>query len=155
MNPSGWSTGWACRPALHANMGGPMSRIRTEHLASTLLGKDEGAIRCPRVIRLGLAFAAADCVETLERLLVEAGHAGPESLRSVFSIPEKRLVCRPLPPGAGRLSAERGNRAEVLRQALMLGLCTAQLYDPARPVLWTTSSLGRGLELFDLEGFYS
>jgi len=136
-------------------MGGPMSRIRTEHLASTLLGKDEGAIRCPRVIRLGLAFAAADCVETLERLLVEAGHAGPESLRSVFSIPEKRLVCRPLPPGAGRLSAERGNRAEVLRQALMLGLCTAQLYDPARPVLWTTSSLGRGLELFDLEGFYS
>jgi hypothetical protein len=146
---------WACRPVLYANMGGPMSRVRTEHLASTLLGRDEGAIRCPRVIRLGLSFSAADGVGTLERLLAEAGYADPESLRGVFAIPEKRLICRPLPPDAKRLSVGRCSRAAVLHQALMLGLCTAQLYDPARPVLWTESSLGRGLELFDMEGFYS
>ena len=37
----------------------------------------------------------------------------------------------------------------------MRGLCTAQLYDPARPVLWTQAALKRRLELFDPAGFYA
>ncbi len=36
----------------------------------------------------------------------------------------------------------------------MLGLCTAQLFDPARPIIWTRSSLSRVVDLFDLQGFY-
>ena len=45
--------------------------------------------------------------------------------------------------------------SEVLEQALLLGLCTAQLFDAERPVLWTQASLTRGLELFDPTGFYA
>ena len=48
-----------------------------------------------------------------------------------------------------------GPEREILEQALLLGLCTAQLFDPARPVLWTQASLTRGLELFDPAGFYA
>ncbi len=155
MIASGWCAQTERRPVLRANMGGPMSRTRTETVASSLLGKDDGEIRCPCVIRLGLHFAAPTRVEALENLLAEAGYADPEDLRGVFQLPERRLVCRSLPPDAPRLSAASGQRTAVLRQALMLGLCTAQIYDPARPVLWTEASLGRGLELFDLDGFYS
>ena len=35
-------------PVLHANTGGPMSRTRTERVRTTLLGRDDNVIRCPR-----------------------------------------------------------------------------------------------------------
>ena len=145
----------AGRRPLHANMGGPMSRTCKVRVFSTLLGRDGGPIRCPRVIRLGLDFGGEDPVEALGRLLAEEGCGSPEDLREDCILPEGRLVCRPLPPGAARLTVAIGARAEVLRQALMLGLCTAQLFDPLRPVLWTQASLSRGRELFDPAGFYA
>jgi hypothetical protein len=37
----------------------------------------------------------------------------------------------------------------------MLGLCTNQIFDPGRPVLWTATSLTRTVELFDQRGFYA
>jgi hypothetical protein len=145
----------AGRRPLHANMGGPMSRTRKESVCSTLLGRDGGPIRCPRVIRLGLDFGEAAPLEILARILAEEGHGSPEDLRGECPLPEGRLVCRPLPPGTARLPVASGARPEVLRQALMLGLCTAQLFDPLRPVLWTQASLSRCLELFDPAGFYA
>ena len=39
-----------------ANTGGPASRTRKMRIASSLLGQEDGHIRCPRVIRLGLQF---------------------------------------------------------------------------------------------------
>jgi hypothetical protein len=147
--------GTAKRRPLSANMGGPMSRTRKERVSSTLLGRDGGPIRCPRVIRLGLDFDGKAPVETLGRILAEEGYGSQEGLREDFPMPERRLVCRLLPEGAERLPVATGRRAEVLRQALMLGLCTAQYFDPLRPVLWTEASLARGLELFDPAGFYA
>ena len=47
------------------------------------------------------------------------------------------------------------NARAPLRQALMLGLCTAQMYDPARPVMWTETSLTRAVELYDSGSFYA
>ena len=147
--------GTAKRRPLSANMGGPMSRTRKERVSSTLLGRDGGPIRCPRVIRLGLDFDGKAPVETLGRILAEEGYGSHEDLREDFPMPERRLVCRPLPEGSERLPVATGARAEVLHQALMLGLCTAQYFDPLRPVLWTEASLARGLELFDPTGFYA
>ena len=43
----------------------------------------------------------------------------------------------------------------ILEQALLLGLCTAFQYDPARPVLWTRASLTRRVELYEPAGFYA
>ena len=42
----------------------------------------------------------------------------------------------------------------LIAHALVLGLSTAQLFDPVRPVVWTEAALSRRIELFDPEGFY-
>ena len=143
-------------PERLANSGGPMSRTRSEQVISTLLGRDDGAIRCPRSRRLGLSFPSrADPVKAIERLLASNGFGSAEDLRDEFAMPEIRLICRPLGVNAPRLAVRGGPEREVLEQALLLGLCTAQLFDPGRPVLWTQASLTRGLELFDPAGFYA
>jgi hypothetical protein len=144
------------RPGKSANAGwgGPPSRSRRERIKSSLLGNDDGQIRCPRIIRIGFFLSSGDNpMESLETLLAEEGYGSPEDLRSDITIPDRPYICRPaLPPGPCPFSAPR---VEVLRQALMLGLCTAQVFDPARPVIWTKGSLSRVVELFDPEGFYA
>jgi hypothetical protein len=43
----------------------------------------------------------------------------------------------------------------LLRQVLLLGLCTPHFFDPRRPVLFTRTSLARRLELYLDRGFYA
>ena len=84
------------QPWVYANSGGPSSRQRTQTISSSILGKDDGFVRCPRIIRLGLIFdEAEDPVTVLTGLLAEEGYRGPEALRGEFSLPEERLICRP------------------------------------------------------------
>jgi len=140
---------------IYANTGGPMSRVREERVSSTLLGKDDGYIRCPQVIRLGLHFDGGDPVDTINRIIDEEGFNSPGEIFDDVQPPLGRLICRPLNSNFRRLRVMTGSRPRVLRQALMLGLCTAHIYDSCRPVLWTHTSLLRALELFDPRGFYA
>jgi hypothetical protein len=140
---------------LWLNSGGPMSRTRTERVRESLVGRDDGHVRCPSVYRLALAFDGLDPVDVLHELLGRHGFSSPEGLRAEFPVPAVRLIATPLPPSTPRLDARAAAAPQVLLQALMLGLCTQHLYDPARPVLWTAASLGRALELFDPAGFYA
>ena len=141
--------------ALEANSGGPSSRRRSEPISATLLGERTGRIQCPRVVRLGLEFGNRDPVACVERLLRSARLASPEELRAQQAIPSNLLVAAPLKDATGRLDVATAPPHQVLAQALLLGLCTSSLYDPARPVLWTRTSLTRDLELFDPAGFYA
>jgi hypothetical protein len=141
---------------IHANTGGPGSRTRTERVTSSVLGKDDGRVRCPRIIRLGLRFASdADPLDALDELLSQEGFGSPEYLRDQFEIPPIRLICRPTSDDSFRLDVQKADPRQVLEQALMLGLCTAHLYDSDRPVLWTLGSVTRAVELFDPAGFYA
>jgi len=143
-------------PSIYANTGGPMSRTRKEHIASSLLGQDDGAIRCPRIIRLGLKFKPrSNPLNVLGKLLKSNGYSSPEDLRNEFVTPTIRLICRPCKDESFRIDVASCDPRLVLEQALMLGLCTAQLFDPSRPILWTETSVTRALELFDPSGFYS
>ena len=139
----------------YANTGGPMSRTRREVIHSTLLGNDERLVRCPRIVRLGIDFPAGDPVELVTQVLNDQGFGSPEDLIGEFDIPGQRLVARPHRLHSGVVDIVSGAARDVLWHALMLGLCTAQLYDPARPVLWTQAALRRRLELFDPTGFYA
>ena len=136
------------------NSGGPRSRSRTERLTASLLGNDDGAVRCPRVIRLGLDFGRKDPLAAVHALLWERGLEHAEQLREMFKPTQDPCICR-LDPHPRRLLVADADPVEVLRQAMLLGLCTSWLYDPERPVLWTRSSLSRCLELFDGRGFYA
>jgi hypothetical protein len=142
------------RKEANAGWGGPPARQRRERIRSSLLGKDDGEIRCPRILRIGFCLEhGEDPLESIGQMLAEEGYGSPEDLRGEIPIPDRPYICRPdqSTPKCTLLSS----RAEVLRNALMLGLCTSQLYDPARPVIWTRSSLTRAFELFDPEGFYA
>jgi hypothetical protein len=140
---------------LWLNSGGPASRTRTERVQATILGRKEGHVRCPRVYRLGLRFDGLEPVETMHRMLTKRGFESPEALRTRFAVPQGRLIATALPEVTERLDVRAAPPDEVLEQALMLGLCTQHLYDAARPVLWTSASLRRALELFDPAGFYA
>jgi hypothetical protein len=141
------------RKEANAGWGGPPARQRRERIRSSLLGKNDGEIHCPRIIRIGFRLEdGEDPLESVAQLLAEEGFGSPEDLRGGIPIPARPYICRPDPSPQCTL---RSSRAEVLCNALMLGLCTSQLYDPARPVIWTRSSLTRAFELFDPEGFYA
>ena len=139
---------------VRCNAGSPMSHNRTERLRASILGKDDGVIRCPRVTRLALDFDRADPLTVMHALLREHGLEHAEQLREVFNPSEDRCICR-LDLRPRRLRIADADPKKVLRQALLLGLCTTVLYDPERPVLWTRSSLSRCLELYDGGGFYA
>jgi len=140
------------RKEANAGWGGPPARSRKDRITTTLLGKDDGEIRCPRIIRIGFNLQQGeDPLAHLQDLLEAEGYARAEELRFQFDIPNCAYVCRPsLQPGFSL----HEKPAVVLRQALMLGLCTAQMFDPVRPVIWTRSSLSRVVDLFDIQGFY-
>ena len=136
----------------NAGWGGPPSRQRRERITSSLLGKDDGEIRCARVIRVGFSLLKGeDPLEILEERLIDEGYDSLEDLKASIAIPDKRYICRPYLHPECRLDA---NPAEVFHNALILGLCTAQMFDPESPVIWTRASLSRVVELFDPAGFY-
>jgi hypothetical protein len=94
-------------------------------------------------------------VDSVEAILLADGFFFPECLLDKFVVHPGKLICRPAPPSAEKLSIHSHDIEDVLCQALMLGLCTAQVFDPQRPVLWTETSLTRVVELFDPTGFYA
>ena len=153
--PAYWLPAWnEERYERKANFGSPMSRGRSERIAVTLLGNDEGAVRCPRVLRVGLDFGRRSPLACVRDLLEACGFSDEQEARHALALPREPCVCRPervpSPAPVASLLA-----ADALYQALVLGLCTAWCYDPRRPVLWTRASLTRQLELFDGRGFYA
>jgi hypothetical protein len=137
-----------------ANSGGPQSRGRSERISATLLGIDEGSVRCPRVLRVGLDFGRRSPLAYARGLLEACGYSDEQEARRALALPQEPCICRadqgPRPAPVASLPA-----IDALYQALVLGLCTAWCYDPRRPVLWTRASLTRRLELFDGRGFYA
>jgi hypothetical protein len=125
-----------------------------ERIRSSLLGLTEGPILCPRQLCLALDFGRKNPVVTAYRLLRKAGFDDPEELRLAHAHHLDPMACS-ISPDLRPLEVDTADPIEVLRQALLLGLCTGVRFDPARPVVWTQASLTRRLELFDMTEFYS
>ena len=152
--PLTWSFSWSVDLERLANSGGPCSRRRTERLSSTLLGRDDGAVSCPRVLRVALDFGRRHPLTWVRAVLKSCGFADEYTARAALALPTTPYLCRP-DPAARPTPVDTLTPEDALYQALLLGLCTAWRYDPARPVLWTHASLTRHLELFDGGGFYA
>lgn len=137
-----------------------MSRTRTEHLHSTVLGQ-RGGMRCPKRRYVGLEFLKShDPVERMETVLERLGYRSVGQARETLidRLPAEVHVAMPSalrPTLAVGVSTSRTVLTDLLVEALVLGLCSANLYDPGRPVLWTRTSLTRRLDLFTLGGFYA
>ena len=144
--PHGW----------HANAGAPMSRRRTEKVLSSVLRDAGGPVHLPRVLRAGLKFLDGD--DPVDRVLTALARYGlddAELLRERFAIPDRPMIARVVADAQWGVVATFAREEAVLREALLLGLCAAWQYDPARPVIWTRASLTRHVELHDPAGFYA
>lgn len=140
--------------------GGPRSRTRRERLQATVMGNDRGFVRCPRRRKVGILFPeGVDALALVYGLCAHLGYADPDDARRALAhhLPKQPMVAMPSQSTPTVVWPEEDAPASeaLLVEALLLGMCTAHLYDPTRPVLWTRSSLGRRLELFSTEGFYA
>ena len=129
-------------------------KMRTENIRATILGNPEIETMWPRVETVGIVFE--DEVAPLEfigKLLRNQGFRSPEELRRKFTLPAGLLACQDAfhrgLPCTGEAKPE-----ELLRQALILGLCGPSFYDPNKAVIWTNSRLLRRLDLFEPGRFY-
>lgn len=138
-----------------ANSGGPASRRRTERLLASLLRDESAPLQLPRVIRAGLHFGEREPLDAVLEALARAGLDDAELLRDRFAAPDTPLLVRVVPNARWGVQVARASDDSILEQALLLGLCTAYQYDPARPVLWTRASLTRRVELYEPAGFYA
>ena len=138
------------------NMGRP-SRRMTTRIRVTILGNPSITVSWPQRERVGLIFKKGKSpLAFVESLLKKEGFRSPEELRQHFEIPAGLLTCRNIADDSGGLvDAVRADARTVLRQALILGLCGANFYDPNRAVIWTNNSLSRKLDLFEPGRFYA
>jgi hypothetical protein len=138
-----------------ANSGGPASRRRTEQVLASMLRDDTAPLRLPRVIRAGLHFGDREPLDAVLESLARTGLDDAEQLRARYAAPAAPLLVRVVPNARWGVQVARAEDDSILQQALLLGLCTAFQYDPARPVLWTRASLTRRVELYEPAGFYA
>jgi len=141
-------------PVSECNSGGPMSRRREFRLRTSVLGADSGPISCPKLRTVALDFGSEDPVPYVRRLLEALGYASPEAAQEdLLSAAEACVCCASLE--LDRTYVQDTRPETVLEKALVLGLSTTSLFDPARPVIWTRTSLSRRLAFYDVRGFYN
>jgi hypothetical protein len=141
-------------PELECNSGGPMSRSRELTLRATILGEGSDGICCPKVRQAALDFGGEDPVPYVHRLSEGLGYPSPEAAREALMHLSEPFVCF-VSKRVKPLRVSRAPPEAVLETALILGLSTSSVFDPARPVIWTRTSLTRRLALYDIMGFYS
>jgi hypothetical protein len=141
-------------PRHEFNSGAPMSRVRNEHIHSTLLGESSSRVGFTAVLSAALDFGECDPLLTVQSLLAAAWIDDPEELRARYALPDEPCICHPS-NGLKPLQVATANPEDVLRQVALLGLCTAHHYDPGRPMLLTRASLQRRLVLYSGRGFYA
>jgi len=140
----------------YANAGAPMTRQQPMRLTASIYSDAAmEPIRMPCIIRAGLRYASQDPLSCVLDCLARIGLDDPEQLRARWTLPAASLICRVVPNASWAAEASALTDEKVLEQALVLGLCTQWQYDPRRPVLWTSASLTRCVELHDPARFYA
>ena len=95
-------------------------------------------------------------MEFVEELLERSGFSTPvEALKHRTDLPTGMHYCH-----TKKLDIDQGQRIapqtddEILRAALILGLCGPNFYSPDRTVIWTEARLTRAVGLYQPTGFY-
>jgi len=145
--PSPSDIGYGC------NAGGPMSRKREQNIRASVLGTGRDGLRLPRVFGAAIDFGSSDPVPFVQRLLGRCGFENAEDACHEFLPCIGPSICRES-VSVKALSARSAPPEALLRAALVLGHATPFFFDPARPLIWTRSSLNRRLQLFNPRRFY-
>lgn len=137
---------------------GPRVHTRSLSINESLLGDTEKSIAWPLGETVGIWFEKGVSPRVfIEKLLRKEGFTSPEDLRRILKIPSTTLVCQNNNDIAQPFINVRmtDDPTTVLRQALILGLCGPDHYDPNMLVIWTDNRLWRQLDLFVPGRFYA
>ena len=108
-------------------------RTHRKQLTSTLFGKEAGTVRLPSLGHFGIEFQEeSDPRQVVFDALLRLGFQSPEELRAVYETPP--MPCMVVPsrfnPSVSVESLFLEDH-ELLEVALVLGLCSKTVYDPA------------------------
>ena len=133
------------------NSGGPGSRIRTEHIKSTMEGIK--TIQPVGLLEIDIPEGIIDATEWLECVAREAGFASLPEAAAAVTLPQESALTKiltkaerkegdPVPPARPAL--------EIIRNACILARIGNRLYDPGFPPVFTIRRLNRKIILIDL-----
>jgi len=143
------------------NTGGPRSRTRRECVRSSILANPSFSIFWPKKRPVGLIFPDhLNPLEILDGIMEKKGFRDPDVAKAVYHLPSGILFCRSIKEteGVGEISfpdTTTSGDDEVLKTALILGLCNKHFYDFGHSVIWTENRLRRKLNLYRVGDFYA
>jgi hypothetical protein len=135
------------------NIGPPM-RHESIAVKSSLFKESKASIRWKIVEMVGLDFEGRSPIDVVEHALAECGFDSSDDLLNRFTIPQMILACRAVPPSTDIPKVSEISKENLLRHALILGLCGPSIYDPQRPIIWTNNRLGRAVQLYETGRFF-
>jgi hypothetical protein len=110
------------------------------------------------VIIAGIFFSSNESspINKILKIVEKTGINDINKLKSKFNYPDKRLICRELDDKESVLIPDinKSDDNEILKNALILGLCSDYLYDPERDIILTNSKIKRVVALYRPEDFY-
>ena len=133
------------------NSGGPRSRTRTVRVTSSVLTGDL-PVHWRHVLMVGIPRQGTeDLVARAYQTLEDQGFRDPEEAARAFPrLPRHPLHCHRIKVRSSRHQGKRPAAAkQLLFEALVLGRCSENFYDPCKPVIWTNNRLHRGLVLYN------
>ena len=138
------------------NIGGPMSRTRIQKVSSSILGDRNRTIHWPRLFKIGIAFPDNRSPrEYMEDFMERHKFTTPDECRKRIVLPSGTYFCRTVQCDEGsKIDTLSAHPDEVLRAALILGLCNSNNFNVDRPVIWTDGRLARTVELYEIGSFY-
>ena len=146
-----WPIGWLF------NSGSPMGRRLVERIRSTLVGEGPSALAWSRYTVVVLDISPQDDpLDYAENVLRKCGYDSPEAAaRERADLPLGSYHCHEqhLTPKQRKYLAPQAED-EILRAALILGLCGPSFYARDRAHIWTSGRLARAVGLYKTVGFY-
>ena len=122
---------------------------------SSLFVKNQTTIAWKHSETIGIDFEEREPIEVLQEALVKFGAPSPEALRAEIEVYPVLMACHIGKPPRKIAKASRLPVKELLRRALILGLCGPTHYNPNRAVIWTRNRLTRIVDLYLPGEFYA
>lgn len=104
---------------------------------------------------IGIDFEDREPIDVLQEALERFGAPSPESLRGRIDVYPHQMACHIGKPPRQIAKASKLSMKELLRRALILGLCGPTHYNPDRAIIWTKNRLTRVVDLYLPGEFYA
>ena len=124
-------------------------------LESSFFVKNQKTIAWQHSETIGIDFEDREPIDVLQEALEIFGAPSPEALRNEIEVYPQQMACHIGKPPRKIAKASQLPVKELLRRALILGLCGPTHYNPNRAIIWTKNRLTRVVDLYLPGEFYA